>query len=304
MKPLHMLMALSFSAFWGANFVAIKMSLESFSPFFQQGLRFFFVSFPLIFFVPRPRHSWKAIFKFSLFLWVFQLSFITLGLKYGVPAGMFSLLLQTKAIVVIILSTLFYHYRPCLSEIVGVILSLTGVAMIAHSIMEEETSAAYLFIIPAVLSVSYASLAFKNDTHNASNPFSITIWCAFIAMIPMFLMSLAVEGPSQALHSLETFTWRSLFALFYTVICATLIATSFYVFLLKRYGPERMIPFNLLIPVFGTFTSALVYKETFTLIQSLAIALILTGLIVNQIRRPLHSFNVFRKPITDLKDSI
>lgn len=304
MKPLHMLMALSFSAFWGANFVAIKMSLESFSPFFQQGLRFFFVSFPLIFFVPRPRHSWKAIFKFSLFLWVFQLSFITLGLKYGVPAGMFSLLIQTKAIVVIILSTLFYHYRPRLSEIVGVILSLTGVAMIAHSIMEEETSAAYLFIIPAVLSVSYASLAFKNDTNNASNPFSITIWCAFIAMIPMFLMSLAVEGPSQALHSLETFTWCSLFALFYTVICATLIATSFYVFLLKRYGPERMIPFNLLIPVFGTFTSALVYKETFTLIQSLAIALIVTGLIVNQIRRPLHSFNVFRKPITDLKDSI
>jgi len=304
MKPLHMLMALSFSAFWGANFVAIKMSLESFSPFFQQGLRFFFVSFPLIFFVPRPRHSWKAIFKFSLFLWVFQLSFITLGLKYGVPAGMFSLLIQTKAIVVIILSTLFYHYRPRLSEIIGVILSLTGVAMIAHSIMEEETSAAYLFIIPAVLSVSYASLAFKNETNNTSNPFSITIWCAFIAMIPMFLMSLLVEGPSQALYSLENFTWRSLFALFYTVICATLIATSFYVFLLKRYGPERMIPFNLLIPVFGTFTSALVYKETFTLIQSLAIALILTGLIVNQIRRPLHSFNVFRKPITDLKDSI
>lgn len=304
MKPLHMLMALSFSAFWGANFVAIKMSLESFSPFFQQGLRFFFVSFPLIFFVPHPRHSWKAIFKFSLFLWVFQLSFITLGLKYGVPAGMFSLLIQTKAIVVIILSTLFYHYRPRLSEIIGVILSLTGVAMIAHSIMEEETSAAYLFIIPAVLSVSYASLAFKNETNNTSNPFSITIWCAFIAMIPMFLMSLLVEGPSQALYSLENFTWRSLFALFYTVICATLIATSFYVFLLKRYGPERMIPFNLLIPVFGTFTSALVYKETFTLIQSLAIALILTGLIVNQIRRPLHNFNLFRKPVTDLKDSI
>lgn len=293
MRPLHILMALGVACFWGVNFVAIKMSLESFPLFFQQSLRFFLVSFPLIFFVPRPRSrsSWKAVVKFSLFLWVLQLSFITLGIKYGVPPGMFSLLIQTKTIVVIILSTLFYHYRPQRHEILGIALSLTGLIMIAHSVAGEEVRLAYLLVIPAILSVSYATLVFKSeegDPSNPSKPLSITVWCAFFAMIPMFLMSLMVEGPSKIFHSLECFTWRSMFALLYTVIFATLIATSFYVFLLKRYGPERIVPFNLLIPFFGTITSALIYGERFTFIQAMAMLLILGGLLINQARRPFR----------------
>ena len=290
MKPLHILMALGTACFWGVNFVAIKMSLESFPLFFQQSLRFFLVSFPLIFFVPRPRSrsSWKVVVKFSLFLWVLQLSFITLGIKYGAPPGMVSLLIQTKTIVVIILSTLFYHYRPQQHEILGIVLSLTGLIMIAHNVAGEEVRLAYLLVIPAILSVSYATLVFKSEEGNPSKPLSITVWCAFFAMMPMFLISLIIEGPSKILHSLEHFTWRSMFALLYSVIFATLAGTSFYVFLLKRYGPERIVPFNLLIPFFGTITSALIYGERFTFIQAMAMLLILGGLLINQARRPFR----------------
>jgi O-acetylserine/cysteine efflux transporter len=298
MKPLHVLMALSFACLWGANFVAIKISLESFPPFLQQTLRFFLVSFPLIFFVSHPRGSWKVIFKISFFLWVLQVTFITLGLEYGVPPGMFSLLMQTTTIVVIILSTIFYHYRPKRNEIVGIILAITGVGMIAESVIGGRSSLAYLFVIPAVLSVSYASLVFKKNGSNSSNPFSLTVWCAFVTIFPMLALSLMLEGKSQIFHALSSCTESSVLALLYTVIFATLIATSFYIFLLKHYGPEKIIPFTLLIPIFGSLTSNFIYQETFTFIQSIGFVLILSGLVINQVRYPLKEAMALLRKLT------
>ena len=281
MSPLHILMIITTTCLWGANFVATKMCVEGLPPFFQMALRFFLVAFPLIFFIPPPYGAWKSVFKFSFFLWSLQLSFITLGIKYGVPPGMFSLLIQTKAIVVVIFSCLFFKYPLQRQEILGLFISLTGVGIIAMTLISEKASVAYLYVIPAVLSVSYATLAFKNEA-SSSHPLSITVWAAAFALAPMALMSLLIEGTHEIIQSLKNAQAPVFFALFYTVVFSTLIATTFFVFLLRRYGPERIVPFNLLIPIFGITTSAFVYGEELTCSQIIAASMILGGLFLNQ----------------------
>ena len=281
MKASHILMMIGVTAMWGTNFIAIKVSLEHLPPFFQLALRFIFVSIPLIFFVKRPTGDWKLIFKFSLFLWILQLSFINLGLKYGVPAGMFSLLAQSKTAIVLILSVCFYRYYPQRHEISGVMIAFAGIALIVIDLLDQGCDIAYLFIIPAVLSFSAASLVFKNDACQ-SNPLSVTVWCAFITFFPMALISYYMEGVQEIQNSLQTLTPFAIAGLFYTIVFATLLGTSWYVFLLNRYGPERIVPFNLLVPVFGLIASWIVYDEKLTHAQTIAAILILGGLLINQ----------------------
>src|SRR5690606_20859299 len=46
---------------WGANFVAIKIGVDEIPPMLLGALRFLFVAFPAVFFVPRPAVSWRYV---------------------------------------------------------------------------------------------------------------------------------------------------------------------------------------------------------------------------------------------------
>lgn len=61
MKLTDQLIALLVAFIWGTNFVVIEIGLNEFPPFLLASLRFFLVTFPLIFFLPRPRiELWKT----------------------------------------------------------------------------------------------------------------------------------------------------------------------------------------------------------------------------------------------------
>ena len=44
---------------WGANFVVIKVGVDEIPPMLLGALRFLFVAFPAVFFVPRPAVHWR-----------------------------------------------------------------------------------------------------------------------------------------------------------------------------------------------------------------------------------------------------
>ena len=55
MSTKHVVMAFSIVVLWGLNFVTLKIVVLSLPPIFLAGLRFFLISFPWIFFVPKPK---------------------------------------------------------------------------------------------------------------------------------------------------------------------------------------------------------------------------------------------------------
>ncbi len=86
---------------WGLNFVVIKVGLHHMPPLLLAGLRFLLVAFPAIFFVARPKVPLTLLLGYGLTISFGQFAFLFCAIKFGMPAGLASLVLQAQAF--------FYH---------------------------------------------------------------------------------------------------------------------------------------------------------------------------------------------------
>ncbi|VDZ79014.1 O-acetylserine/cysteine export protein [Salmonella bongori] len=86
---------------WGLNFVVIKVGLHHMPPLLLAGLRFLLVAFPAIFFVGRPKVPLMLLLGYGLTISFGQFAFLFCAIKFGMPAGLASLILQAPGI--------FYH---------------------------------------------------------------------------------------------------------------------------------------------------------------------------------------------------
>lgn len=266
---------------WGTNFVAIKLSLVSFPPFLQLALRFVFACFPFVFFIKKPNCSKILILKFALLIWVCQLSAIALGLYLGMPAGLCSLLMQTQTIFTVLLSSIFFYYKPKKLELVGITLAFIGVSMIALHGRGQFSWETFFLILFAAFSVAMGNLLFKGQNQK-TNMLSLIIWSCLIPPIPMFLTSFLVDGWETICLACLTFKWSSLFAIIYSSFFATIVATTSYVYLLEKYEPARIVPFTMLTPIFGALASTMILGEKLSQECFIAAAFILIGLFINQ----------------------
>jgi O-acetylserine/cysteine efflux transporter len=279
---------------WGTNFVAIKLSLVSFPPFLQLALRFIFACFPIIFFIKKPNCSKLLIFKFSLLIWIFQLSAIALGLYLGMPAALCSLLMQTQTIFTVLLSSLFFYYKPKKLELMGIMLAFAGVSMIAVYGRGQFTWTTFMLILFAALSVAMGNLLFKGQQQK-TNMLSLIIWSCLIPPIPMFFASFVTDGWETICLACLTFKWSSFFAIIYSSFFATIVATTCYTYLLEKYEPATIVPFTMLTPIFGTFASTIILQERLTQECFIAATFIIVGLLINQLSKRTPKQEAFRE---------
>ena len=108
----HILLALLVVAIWGFNFVVIKMSVEAFPPILAAALRFAAAAFPAVLFVRPPKAPWWIVIGFGLTFGVALYGFLNLGLAWGMPAGLSSLVLQTQAFFTMVLAFALLGERP------------------------------------------------------------------------------------------------------------------------------------------------------------------------------------------------
>ena len=93
----HILLALLVVAIWGFNFVVIKLSVEALPPILAAALRFAAAAFPAVLFVKPPKTPAWIVVAFGLSFGVALYGFLNLGLAWGMPAGLSSLVLQTRS---------------------------------------------------------------------------------------------------------------------------------------------------------------------------------------------------------------
>ena len=72
------ILALVVVTIWGLNFIALKIGLAEIPPVLMCSLRFFFTTFPAIFFLPFPRHL--TVYQVALYgIVMFALQFVCPG---------------------------------------------------------------------------------------------------------------------------------------------------------------------------------------------------------------------------------
>jgi drug/metabolite transporter (DMT)-like permease len=230
--------------FWGLSFVATKIALQSFPPFCLIFLRFLTAAIFFTFLLLRtgfPTITWKNL-KPLLFLAVFQpglyFTFETIGLQHT-SATKASLIIATIPIVVLLLSILFLKERVRPLNVIGIIVSIFGVALLIFGGSNGyETGGTLLgdaLILGAVLSASMYMILTRRLGEFFS-PIQITgmqIIIGAIIFFPAFLFTL----PRVKWQSI---TGDAVIAVVALTVFATIGAFLCYNFALKKIPASRV----------------------------------------------------------------
>lgn len=279
------LLAMLVVVVWGLNFVVIKMGLHNMPPLLLAGLRFLLVAFPALLFVARPRIPFRLLAAYALTISFGQFAFLFSAIKFGMPAGLASLVLQAQAFFTIILGAFAFRERLQTKQIAGIALAVIGVLILIEGSLGGEHVALLGFMLTLAAAFSWAcgNIFNKKIMQLASRPpiMSLVVWSALIPVIPFFVASLLMDGPAVMLQSLVAIDFVTVASLVYLAFVATIVGYGIWGSLLGRYETWRVAPLSLLVPVVGMASAALLLDETLSATQLVGAALIMAGLYIN-----------------------
>ena len=257
--------------FWGSSFVATKIALQSFPPFCLIFFRFFAASIFFSFILMRtglPAFTWKtvrALLLLALFQPVLYFSFETIGLQYT-SATKASLIIATIPIVVLLLSIFILKERLRLINIIGISISMFGVALLVFGGKSFSASHGILLgdflILGAVLAASIYTIMTRK-LGEIFSPVQITgiqIILGAILFFPAFLFTF----PQIEWH---TVTGEAFAAVIILTIFATVGAFLCYNYALTKIPAARVAVCINGIPLVTAFWAWIILGERLSMLQ-------------------------------------
>lgn len=279
-------LAVLITIIWGFNFVVIKAGLGSFPPILFSALRFICSAFPAILFVQRNNIGWRWILSVGFFLGILMFSFLFIGMSVGMPAGLSSLILQVQALFTSWLAALILKDSPSIWQKAGTIIAFVGIGLIASDMYHSASFAGLVLVLFAGLSWAIANIIIK--IAGDIDMFRLIVWISIIPPIPLIGFSFLFEkGQVDALLNI---TWQSAGIVIYTALVSTVFAFSIWGKLFRKYSPNVVAPFSMLVPIFGMFFSSLLLNETFSAIKLIASFLVILGLFIGVVGNKIRCF--------------
>jgi O-acetylserine/cysteine efflux transporter len=268
---------------WGLNFIAIKLGLGNMPPLLLATMRFIVLCLPAIFFLPRPPVAWRWLIALGLTLNVGQFTFLFWGMKLGMPAGLSSLVHQSQAFFTLLIAVLFIGERLHWNNLMGLIIAAIGMALIAAQQGSSMTAAGFWVTIIGAASWGAGNVIMRRATQGVP-PFSmlaLVVWAGAVAILPLGLLSILIEGPAAWQTALHSFNWITAASIIYLAYFASLCGYGLWGKLLSRYPAATVSPFALLVPVVGMSSATLLLRESISLWQIIGAVLVMAGLIVH-----------------------
>ena len=278
MKPNHIALALLVAAIWGINFTVIAIGLGSFPPLLLAALRFVVVALPALV-LPRPNLPWPRLVAISATLFLGQFALLFTGMTVGMPAGLASVTLQAQAFLTILIAAFALRERPTLRQIAGTLVALAGLLVIARTAGGPDFSVLGLGLcLAAALCWAVGNVLLRGA--GKLDMLSLVAWISLIPPIPLFLLSLLLDGPETVGRALLALNWSGVLAVLYISILSTTLGFGIWGWLLKQYPAATVAPFSLLVPIFGAASAAIVLGERFGPARMAGMALIIAGLVI------------------------
>ena len=249
MTPRHALAAVAVAIIWGANFVVIDAGLHDMPPLTFVALRFVAVLIPAIFVVKRPDARWRDILLIGLFLSLGQFGLLYLSLHLGMPPGLASLVVQVQVIFTVVIAALALHERPTRRQQVGVLVGLVGLTVVALGRTADTPLLAVVLCLTGALSWATGNVVTRRV--GTASGLSMTVWSGLVVPVPLFALSLVVDGPEAVASGLRHIDAVTIGSTLYTAYLCSLFGYGVWNTLLARYPTASVVPFTLLVPVSG-----------------------------------------------------
>lgn len=281
----HRLLAASVAVMWGLNFIAIHASLEQFPPFLLAALRFAVIAIPTILLVPRPRVPVRWLLGYGIGFGTLQFLFLYWGMAVGMPTGLASLVLQSSAPFTVLLGATLFRERVSARQLVGLSVATLGLAVVGWSQAQAAAFGPFLLVLAGGFGWAIGNVS--SARAKAPNPLHLTLWMSVVPPVPMFLLSLVIEGPDAIARSFVPGPQMlpALLGLAYTVLIGTLAGSGVWTWLMARHPAGVVAPFSMLVPVIGLSASAVLLGEQIGTATSAGAALVIAGVLWGARRR-------------------
>ena len=279
MSPRDIALALLVVLIWGVNFVFIRWGVEAVPPLFLTGLRYLCAAVPAVFFIRRPQVRLAILVVYGLAIGFAQFGLLFSAIKLGMPAGLASLVIQVQAFFTIALALAFLGEKLSRYQALGAVIAIGGIVAIASERFEATALVPLLMVILAAFFWGVANIASKKA--GRIDMLSFVVWGSLVPIIPLFGLSLVVEGPTAIVAAMTNIGPRTIFVIAFNGYAATILGFGLWSYLLARYPASLVAPFSLLVPVAGIASAIVLLGETISLLEVLGSGLVLIGLLLN-----------------------
>jgi drug/metabolite transporter (DMT)-like permease len=259
---------------WGANFLCMRIALESFPPFIMAGFRFTVAGGSLYIFLrlrrsPAPtRGQWLGAALIGLLLIAVcngGISFAEQSIASGLAAVMVAAIPLWTA--------LFIGLQgrwPTRLECVGLVLGFAGVILLnlEHGIWANPVGAMMLLLSPIAWGLGSAL------STRVSLPEGLMSSASQMLIGGVLLLTLALLSGERVAHLPSLSSWA---ALAFMIIFSSIITFSAYIYLLRRVRPALATSYAYVNPIVAVALGVGLANEHITLIGILAMLVILTG---------------------------
>jgi putative membrane protein PagO len=269
---------------WGSTWMAIRVGLDSLTPFISVGLRFSFAAlFILIFMkikgmkIQMDRLSIKLYLQMAFFSFVIPYGLVYWGEQY-IPSGLASVLFAINPFFVTIFSFYMLSQEKITPyKIIGMIVGFIGIVVIFS---EDITNTAGFFVwgmVAVVLSAfiqGWIQVVVKKYGQHLHS-FTMNFYPMLIAGITMLFIGFFTENLNYI-----KFDSKAILSVLYLASFGSMIVFTCWYWLLKRVSVIVLSLITFITPVIALILGIILLKEIFTVIDIFGSFLVLVGLII------------------------
>ena len=281
LTPLHGAILIAVTFLWGMNFAAAKIGLEYFPPIFMMALRWGLLGLMLAPLVPLPHGHWRQVILVSFTLGLLHFSFMFWGLQ-ELDAATAAIAIQLQVPFAAMLAAVIYKDMLGWWRAGGMAVAFLGVAVIAG---EPRLDGHYLALGMVILAACLWSVAnMQIKSMGQINGMTLNAWIGIFATPQLALVSFLMEEGQYA--SLLAADLRAYTSLAYQAIVVVVVGYGIWFRMLRRYQVNQVMPFILLVPIFGVLSGVVVLGEVLTVTLIAGGLLTILGVGIIMFRRP------------------
>jgi len=256
-------LAVLVAVLWGLNFLAVRVGLDHFPPFFLAALRYLVLAVPVVLFVPRPGVPLRWLLGYGLGFGVAQFGLLFLAIEQGMPSGLASVVVQASAPFTVLLGALLLRERVSGRQLAGIGLAVLGMVVIA--VDRSRTAPLMPLVLTVLAALGWAVGNLASRQAKPEYPLRFALWMAVVPPLPLLALSAVMEGPATGWRALGSAFgpegWPGLVALVYIAVLGSVVGSGIWTALLKRYPAGVVAPFSMLVPVVGLVGAWLALDE-------------------------------------------
>ena len=276
-----LLLVLVIMVIWGLNFPLAKNALDEFPPIFAMSLRFALVAALLLPFVGVPRRRLGALFVLAVTLGLVHFSLMFTGVA-RLDGAVAAVATQIQVVFAAFLAWIFFGDRIRWRRSLGIAIAIAGVAVIAGEPRNAADPLPLAMVVAAAFMWSLANVQMKKLAD--VDGYTLTAWMALFAAPMQLGASLVLErGQREALLTASFGAW---FGVLFMAVMVGLVSYLMWLRLLRRHPINVVMPFTLLVPVFGAAFSIWLRDEPATWNLLVGGALTVAGVGIIVLRRP------------------